>query len=188
MRIALTGGIGSGKSYVGRILERHGIRVYDCDAAAKRLMAENADLQQQLRSLVGDEVYTGGVLNRAVLAKYLLASETNKQRVNDVVHPLVASDFMQSGYEWLESAILFESGFHLRIGFDFTVCVLSPLDMRIKRIMQRDGISREKALAWIHTQMPQEEVAGRCDFVIENDGKKDLNKQIIELIKHINNK
>ena len=111
MKIAITGGIGSGKSYVCRILEKQGIRVYDCDAEAKRLMRTDARLQAGLKKLVGDQVYSAeGVLQKPVLAQFLLAGEANKQAVNDVVHPAVARDFEQSSYEWMESAILFDSG------------------------------------------------------------------------------
>ena len=85
MKIAITGGIGSGKSYVCRILEKQGIKVYDCDAEAKRLMSSDADLQAGLKRLVGDEVYNAeGILQKPVLAQFLLASEENKQAVNDV--------------------------------------------------------------------------------------------------------
>ena len=92
MKIAITGGIGSGKSYVCRILEKQGIKVYDCDAEAKRLMRYDADLQESLKQLVGEEVYSAeGILQKPVLAQFLLASEANKQAVNDVVHPAVAS-------------------------------------------------------------------------------------------------
>ena len=100
MRIAITGGIGSGKSYVCREIERHGFTVYDCDSAAKRLMRSDADLQQALCRLVGDEVCRDGVLQKAVLAEFLLASEDNKQALNAVVHPAVARDFMKSGLVW----------------------------------------------------------------------------------------
>ena len=78
MKIALTGGIGSGKSYVCRILEKQGIKVYDCDAEAKRLMRYDADLQESLKQLVGEEVYSAeGILQKPVLAQCLLASEAN---------------------------------------------------------------------------------------------------------------
>ncbi len=128
MKIAITGGIGSGKSYVCRILEKQGIRVYDCDAGAKRLMRTDAGLQAGLKKLVGEEVYSAeGVLQKPVLAQFLLAGEANKQAVNDVVHPAVARDFEQSSYEWMESAILFDSGFYRRIHLDFVVCVTAPV-------------------------------------------------------------
>ena len=164
MKIAITGGIGSGKSFVCRELERHGIRVYDSDAAAKRLMRSDKPLQQSLCSLVGEDVYDAeGVLQKPVLARFLLASEANKLAVNDVVHPAVARDFEQSDFDWLESAILFESGFIHRTHFDFVVCVTAPEEVRIQRVMARDHIDRSRTLEWLHAQMSQAEVAARCD-------------------------
>jgi dephospho-CoA kinase len=179
MRVAITGGIGSGKSYVCKRLEAFGIRVYDCDAAAKRLMRTSSALQRDLCRLVGDDVYVDGVLQKQVLAKFLLASEDNKQAVNQIIHPAVARDFECSGYEWLESAILFDSGFDRRIHFDYIVCVSAPLEIRIQRVMNRDGISREKTMEWISRQLPQEEVLKRANFEIVNDGMEDIDEQIL---------
>ncbi len=180
MKIAITGGIGSGKSYVCRELERHGIKVYDCDAGAKRLMRENLDLLAALSKLVG------GKVEKPVLAKFILASEANKQAVNDVVHPFVARDFEQSGYDWLESAILFDSGFDKRTHFDFVVCVTAPVNVRLDRIMLRDGISKEKARQWIDAVMPQEELVARSDFEIVNDGERDVAVQVADLLGKLN--
>ena len=185
LRIAITGGIGSGKSYVCHRLERYGIRVYDCDTAAKRLMRDSDELREALRQLVGDEVYVGNVLQKPVMARFLLKSEANKQAVNDVVHPAVARDFEESGYTWLESAILFDSGFDMRTRFDYIICVTAPLEVRIRRVMKRDGISRQQALDWIQRQLPQDEVRARSDFEIVNDGKANIEKQIETIIKQI---
>lgn len=180
--IAITGGIGSGKSYVCQLLEKHGIKVYDCDAAAKRLMRTSATLRQQLRQLVGPQVYRGCILQKRVLAEFLLASEAKMQAVNEIVHPAVALDFIESDYQWLESAILFDSGFHRRVPFSFVVCVSAPEAVRVRRIMARDGISEAKALEWIHRQMPQEQVEAQSDFVIVNDGVAPLEPQVDHLI------
>ena len=182
MKIAITGGIGSGKSYVCRILEKHGIRVYDCDAAAKRLMRTSDELRHKLTRLVGDDVYAAdGTLQKRTLAEFLLTSETNKQAVNDVVHPAVAADFIASGMEWLECAILFESGFDTRIKFDYIICVVAPTDVRIQRIAARDKITTDKAREWIDAQMPQEEAAQRSNFVINNDGTADVLRQVADI-------
>ncbi len=186
MKIAITGGIGSGKSYVCRELAKCGIQVYDCDAAAKRLMASNQQLQRDLCDLVGEDVYQGGVLQKPVLAKYLLASEGHKQAVNDVVHPAVARDFERSGMDWLESAILFDSGFDRRTHFDYKVCVTAPTEVRVARVMARDRISREKTLEWIHAQLPQEKVKAMCDFEIVNDGEADIARQVCLLLQSVN--
>lgn len=183
--VAITGGIGSGKSYVCHLLQKHGIEVYDCDAAAKRLLHSDAALRQELRNLVGDEVYRGADLQKKVLAKFILASDANKQAVNEVVHPAVANDFIMSGCDWLESAILFESGFHKRVDFDYVVCISAPLEDRIARIMQRDSLSRDDSQEWIRRQMPQEEIIRLSDFTIVNDGRKNLEEQIEQIIHKI---
>ena len=187
MKIAITGGIGSGKSYVCRILEKQGIKVYDCDAEAKRLMRTDAELQAGLKKLVGEEVYSAdGILQKPVLAQFILTSEANKQAVNDVVHPAVARDFEQSDCEWMESAILFDSGFDRRTHFDKVVCVSAPVAVRLQRIMQRDHISQEKAQQWIDAVMPQEELIARSDYEIVNDGERDVEAQVVHLLNLLN--
>ena len=177
-QIAITGGIGSGKSYVCHILSQKGINVYDCDAAAKRLMATSSELQTELSLAVGEDIFQGGTLQKSKLTKFLLESEANKQTINDIVHPAVAADFLSSGYTWLESAILFEAGFDHRIDFDYIVCVVAPEELRIQRIMSRDGITREQAEKWISCQTPQQAIANKCHFCINNDGTNNLETTI----------
>lgn len=184
-RIAITGGIGSGKSYVCKLLADRGVKVYDCDAAAKRIMATDTALQANLNAVVGEEVFIDGILQKPILAKFLLASEANKQAVNDVVHPAVAADFIASNYKWLESAILFDAKFNERINFDYIVCVIAPEDVRIERIAQRDSISHKQALQWIKRQMPQEEMAQKSNFIIINDGTSDLSAAIMSLLEAV---
>ena len=105
-RFAITGGIGSGKSYVCHLLEKRGISVYDCDEAAKRLMRSDKSLQMMLQHLIGGDVCRNGIIEKRVLAAFLLENDAHKQAVNDIVHPAVATDFMLSNLQWLESAIL----------------------------------------------------------------------------------
>ncbi len=186
MHIALTGGIGSGKSYVCRLLKDCGIDVYDCDAAAKRLIYTSHELQTELSTAVGCDLFEGGKLNKAALSKFIVASDANAELIDSIVHPAVAEDFKRSGYEWLESAILFESKFNERVDFDFVVCVTAPLEVRIKRVMQRDSLTRERALEWITRQMSQKEKVARADFEIVNDGERDIVCQISELIDKVN--
>ena len=178
-RIAITGGIGSGKSYVCRMLAEHGIEIYDCDAAAKRLMRTSSELRARLTGLVGSNLYDGERLNKPVMAQFLLSSDENQRAVNAIVHPAVGEDFFRSGMKWMECAILFESGFDKLV--DYKICVVAPLEIRLQRIMQRDGLTRQKAMEWISKQMPQEEVSSKCDFVIVNDGVADLQQQIENL-------
>lgn len=176
MRIAITGGIGSGKSYVCQMLKERGIGVYDCDAGAKKLMASSEEIRDALIALIGEEAYDGWKLNKAVVAKFLLESESNKLAINAIVHPAVIRDFYSSGLLWMESAILYEA--HLEHTVDKVVCVTAPENVRIDRVAKRDSISRERAKQWIDAQTPQEEVAKRADAVIVNDGVEDVNVQI----------
>ena len=185
MKIAITGGIGAGKSYICQQLSKHGIDVYDCDKAAKRLMRESADIRNRLICLVGSDVYNHHELQKSILAKFLLQSEANKQMVNAIVHPAVASDFMASEYDWLESAILFESGFYRRVYFDHIICVTAPEKVRVERIMTRDGISSEKALEWIRRQMPQQSMKEKSDYIIVNDGIRDTDIQIKNILNRL---
>ena len=173
MKTGITGGIGSGKSYVCKLLAQRGIEVYDCDAAAKRLIRTSPRLRQQLKALIGS-------LDKAAISRFLLANEENQQAVHAIVHPAVFQDFEESGMLWMESAILFESGADKLV--DRVVVVTAPEEIRIERVMQRDDITREKTLQWIARQWPQEQVIARADFEIVNDGQADLNSQIEKLL------
>jgi dephospho-CoA kinase len=176
-KIGITGGIGSGKSYVCKRLQaKYDIEVYDCDAAAKRLIRTSPDLQQQIIQLLGS-------LDKAAMSRFLLASEANQQAMNAIVHPAVFRDFQESGIQWMESAILFESGADQLV--DKSVVVTAPQEVRIQRVMQRDGITREKTLQWMNRQWSQDEVVAHADYEIVNDGIADIDKQIEQLLKII---
>ena len=179
MKIGIAGGIGSGKSYVCKRLALHGIAVYDCDAAAKRLIRTSPELQQQIISLVGS-------LDKAAMSRFLLASEANAHAIDSIVHPAVFQDFEASGMDWMESAIMYESGAYRLM--DKVVVVTAPEEVRIQRIMQRDGISREKALQWLGRQWPQQEIRARADYEIINDGTTDVDQQVEQLLVQLHQK
>ncbi len=186
MKVAITGGIGSGKSYVCKLLQQRGINIYDCDQAAKRLIRTSPDIRRQLTMLIGSEAYLGEdgqggwILNKAVVAQFLLGSEANAHAIDDIVHPAVFHDFETSGMQWLESAILYESGMDKLV--NRVIVVTAPQEIRIQRVMQRDGISREKVLEWMSRQWSQDEIRQRADYEIINDGQADLNEQIEQLL------
>lgn len=181
MRYCITGGIGAGKTYVCEKLEQRGIRIYNCDTAAKRLMHTSPALRHALTALIGPETYhADGTLNKQAVTQYLLTSEENKQRINAIVHPAVMEDFYSSGMQWMESAILYEA--RLERYVDKVIAVTAPDEIRIKRIMQRDGIPYEKARQWLDNQIDQEAVANRADFVILNDGTANVDNRLNELI------
>ena len=196
MKIGITGGIGSGKSYVCRLLEQRGYKVYDCDSAAKRLIRTSPFIRRRLTALIGPETYfkeSGDssqesgeyILNKKAVAEFLLKSEDNARAIDRIVHPAVFRDFIESGLEWMESAIIYESGIHRLV--DRVIVVTAPEELRIQRVMARDEISREKVLEWMSRQLPQEEVRQRADYEIVNDGLTDLNLQLDEILKEISN-
>ena len=118
------------------------------------------------------------------MAEFLLASEENARAIDAIVHPAVFRDFEESGLEWMESAILYESGAYRLV--DKAIVVSAPLEIRIQRVMQRDGISREKVLEWMGRQLPQDAVRARADFEIINDGKEDIDKQLNKILRKCN--
>lgn len=184
MKIAITGGIGSGKSYICNILRKKGIEIYDCDHAAKRLMDCSEVIRRQLTALVGKDAYINNHLNKQVISTFLLASDNNKTAINNIVHPVVAEDFIASGCSWMECAILYESGFYRLV--DKVIAVTAPQEIREQRIMKRDNISKEKAQAWIQLQWNQQIIAQKADYELINDGIKDINEQLDRIFKNIN--
>lgn len=183
--IAITGGIGSGKSYVAQLLAKRGITVYDCDAAAKRLMQQDAVLQEGLKKLIGADVYQGNQLQKSVVTKFLLASKEHQQAIQQLVHPAVAADFLHSPYNWIESAILFEAHFDQLIHPDIIISIIAPLQTRVHRVMQRDQLTKAQAMDWIDKQWPQEELVKRSTFTINNDDDTNLDQQIDCIFKQI---
>ena len=196
MKIGITGGIGSGKSYVCRLLEQRGYKVYDCDSAAKRLIRTSPFIRRRLTDLIGPETYfkeygdssqeSGEyILNKKAVAEFLLKSEENARAIDRIVHPAVFRDFIESGMEWMESAIIYESGIYRLV--DRVIVVTAPKELRIQRVIARDEISREKVLEWMSRQLPQEEVRQRADFEIVNDGQADINRQLDDILGKIYN-
>lgn len=181
LRLAVTGGIGSGKSFVCRSLEDRGIPVFYCDDVAKQLLRTDSEIQHALTKLVGSGLFEGGWLHKELLRDYLHQGSAAADRVNAIVHPRVAEAFRQwcnrqaaAGHRLLcmECALLFESGFDRLV--DRTLLVTAPLEVRLSRVMARDGVSREVALSWMRLQMSEEEKARRADVLLDNTNSPDL--------------
>lgn len=192
MRLGVTGGIGSGKSFVCRLLERDfGIPVYDCDSRARLLMTASPDIRGGLTALLGAGVYLpGGTLNKALLADFLFASDRNAQAVNAIVHPAVKTDFQRwaAGQSCcplvaMESAILFESGF--RDAVDAVLLVEAPLDVRLARVQERDGLTAAQVQARMNRQLSDEERRRLADFTLCNDGTVDLHSELENLLNRL---
>ena len=181
--IAITGGIGSGKTYVSNMFQERGVPIYNADTEAKRLMVQDEVIRKELIALVGEEVYQGTELNKPLLASYLFSSVEHVQQINSIVHPRVKADFV----EWLkarreyavagiESAILFEAGF--RDSVDSVIMVSAPEELRLARAMKRDGATEQQIRSRMSAQMNEDEKIKMADFVIYNDETKPLDEQI----------
>lgn len=186
MKVGLTGGIGSGKTLVCSVLEKLGVAVYYADLEARRLMNSDPELVLQISGLFGNKAYEGGNLNREFLAQRVFKDKELLTRLNELVHPAVRKDFSRwaneqkpAFYVVEEAAILFESGSDRNM--DLTVGVFSEKELRVQRVMQRDGIAREQVRMRMNSQMNEKEKMERADMVIYNDGKLMILPQIINM-------
>lgn len=193
IKLGITGGIGSGKSLVSRLLESMGVPVYISDTETKELMVTNLSIREELIALLGEGVYVDGVLNKSLLASYIFTNPEHAKQVNDIVHPRVKIDFIrwvQSHVEVpivaIESAILIEAGFAGEV--DVIVMIYAPKEVRIERAVKRDSTSREWIERRIRSQMSDEEKRKQADFVIVNDGETPLIPQVLELINLLSSK
>ena len=189
MKIGITGGIGSGKSTVCRIFRELGVPVYDSDLEAKKLTATHPEIRKQLIAKFGTEVYFDDhSLNKKYLAEIIFTKKEDLTFVNGVIHPIVNQNFndwveRHRAYPYLlkEAAILFESGAYKQM--DEVIMVFSPIDLRIKRVVQRDGVEKKTVLERIENQMSEEEKMKKSDEIVYNDDKNMLIPQILRLHK-----
>ena len=185
----ITGGIGCGKSVVSQLLRVMGYPVYDCDREARRLMSDDPELRQALCDAFGAETFlSNGTLNKPYLATRIFGDAERLAQMNALVHPAVARDIVRRnaiGHKplFVETAIYFESGFSRLIPADHVWCIAAPLELRIERAIARDHSTREKILARIGSQMPQEEKIKRADAVIWNDSTHSVIEQVNEILR-----
>jgi dephospho-CoA kinase len=191
LKIGLTGGIGSGKSTIAKIFSLIGAPIYSADREAKKLLHSD-ELKPKLISLFGTDVLNAeGELDRSEIAKKVFVDKEKLKALNLLIHPLVKKHFdawvaVQRGkYIIKEAAILFESGAHEDI--DKVIVVTSPEQLKIKRVMQRDGVSEEQVISRMKNQWNENELVKRADFIIQNDEKKLIIPQVIAIHEKIIN-
>lgn len=184
--IAITGGIGSGKTLISNIMRASGYPVYDSDTRAKILTATSPVIRKGLKDLLGEEIYEGGRLNREKLAAILFNDESYRLKINAIIHPAVFDDFkkwrnaQKCKTVFIESAILFES--HFDALADEIWCVTAPKEIRVQRVMKRNGISRRQVEERIATQMSDEEMRLKSTREIVNDEKIPVLSQLAKYI------
>lgn len=184
-KVGITGGIGSGKSTVCRMLSERGVALYDADSRAKELMSTSESLRRALIENFGEETFTASGLNRAYLAERVFHNAEQLRLLNSLVHPAVIADFeawadeQEGKYVVFESAILFEAGLESRV--DVVVAVMAPESLRVERVMARDGHSKEQVLARIKNQMSDDERSDRAKYSIVNIDVEDLEEDVEQL-------
>jgi dephospho-CoA kinase len=182
LKIGLTGGIGTGKSTVAGIFKVLGVPVFDADSAAKEIMNTDAALREAIIKTFGDGAYTGTTLNRKYLAGIVFNDAFKLEQLNALVHPatIAAAEHWASQqktpYTIKEAALLFESG--SSAGLDYIIGVYAPQALRIKRVMDRDSVSREEVLARMSRQIDEDIKRKLCDFVVINDEQQLLIPQV----------
>lgn len=184
LKVGITGGIGSGKTTVCRIFEVLHIPVYYADDRAKELMQSDLKLIASIKEIFGEQAYAGGKLNRPYISSKVFTNKALLARLNAAVHPAVAKDaelwmsqYKDLPYVLQEAALLFESGWHLRL--DKIICVLAPPELRISRLKARDKATYEEITARMKNQMSDERKAELSDFIIYNDGQHRLIPQVL---------
>jgi dephospho-CoA kinase len=192
-QVGITGGIGSGKTLVCSVLEKLGVPVYYADQKAKRLMNSHPVLKKGIEELLGKEAYSEGALDRRYVGSRVFGNRDLMEQLNSLVHPAVREDYRSWVTGWSEvpyvveeAAILFESGASRNL--DRTVLVYAPSELRIHRVMQRDGVAKEEVQRRMLHQMDEEEKRTLADEVIVNDDREMLLPQIISLHQKIINR
>jgi dephospho-CoA kinase len=185
-RIGLTGGIGSGKSFIADLLTKMGYPVYYSDSRSKELTKSNPTIREGLIDMFGEEVFNEEGLNTTLIAEKMFQDDALRLRINQLIHPIVRKDFE----EWVskqdkdlvfnEAAILFETGAYKTL--DATILVYAPESLKIERVMRRENCSKEEVLARMNKQWSDEEKMKLTNYLILNDEKIPLLVQIEKCI------
>lgn len=185
IRVGLTGGIGSGKTTVGRVFRAMGIPVFEADAEGRRLMAHDTSLQRSIVERFGAAVVNENGIDRAALAGIVFQDTEALQDLNALIHPAVRAAFdrwareQRAPYVMMEAAVLAESGGHRTL--DAIVVVSAPEPIRIRRVMQRDGVPEEAVRARLANQVSEAERLAIADHMIHNDDSRLVIPQVLEV-------
>ena len=191
LKVGITGGIGSGKSTITSLFHDLGVPIYNSDERAKWLLSNDVDLMDQIKILFGQESYSNNKLNRAHIANIVFQDNDMLKQLNAIVHPLVKIDFEN----WLllqkkeplvikEAAILIESGTYKEL--DVLIVVLADKKTRIKRVINRDNVSKEEVEKRMETQISDIERLKFANFSVDNNtDQSNLKMQVGELYKQL---
>lgn len=182
MILGLTGGIGSGKSFIANEFSKLGIPTYNSDIHAKFLMSQHPEIISKLTEKFGSNAYINGELNRKLIANKIFNNKAMIDWINKLVHPIVANNFtdwidkQQSKFVIKEAAILIESGSHKQC--NKILVVTAPEQIRIDRVIKRDNMTSEEIISRINNQISDKERLKYADFVINNNGTVVVEKDV----------
>ncbi len=186
MIVGLTGGIGSGKTTVARLLETMGCVLYNSDDRAKELYFD-AGVKAEVIALLGAEAYSEkGELNKAHISGKVFSDQALLQQLNGIIHPAVKKDFEHFTERFSqriiikESAILFETGIYKDL--EATILVTAPLDEKIQRVMARNHVTKEEVEKRMQAQWTDEQKIPLADYVIGNADNQALIPQALEIL------
>ena len=187
MKIGITGGMGSGKSFVCSIIENLGYPIFYSDKEAKWLMENNASLIAEIKKIVGNNAYTNNKINKEEIRKYIFDSAEKRKKLNEIVHPAVtqhfdywAQQFKSNSLLFNESALLIETGSYKR--FDKIILITASQDVKIKRLIQRENVSTEEIRLRMNSQLSDEVKKDHADYIIENNETDFLLPKIFTII------
>lgn len=181
----ITGGIGSGKSMVCGLFSILGVPIFNADAEAKKLYHTDATLAEWVKQQFGPEVYEQNRFQPKVLASKVFGNPEALVALNAQVHPRIRQKAAEwrtgqvAPYTLTEAALMMESGSYL--DYDAIVLVEAPLEIRLKRITQRDGVSEEQALQRLQAQWTDEQRRPLANYIITNDEHQALMPQVMQL-------
>ena len=190
--VACTGGIGSGKSAIVKAFETLGVPAYDCDGGVKRLYREDEGLKASVAALLGSEVLNGGNLDFKAMSSRLFGNRKLLLQLEELVYPVLGEDIrrwagrQKGNLVIVESAIFLEKAFFANFA-DFVITVSAPEEVRVARVMARDGASREDVLKRMSNQWTDAMREEHSDYVIRTDDRHPVLPQIIELIEKLEN-
>ena len=192
--IGLTGGIAAGKSQVSRILSELGAIIIDADVIAREIVEKGTSTWEEIRDEFGEEYFLAdGSLNRKKLGKLVFSDKHALRKLTDITHPAIRNSIISRLDELktqdYKGVVVVDAALLLEVGWDDLVdevwVVDAPLEIRITRLMDRDGLSREEALNRINSQMTQEEKNEKADKIIKNESNMDnLEKQVERALEH----
>lgn len=188
--IGLTGGIGSGKTFISKIINSYKkFKIFDSDFEAKKIIKNNLEVINSIKNSFGPLAYVKNNLNKKYISEVVFSDLKKLKLLNQIVHPKVfeALEIYKTKNSdkiiIIESALLFESGMY--INNDINILVVSPVELRLDRITKRDNITREKAKQIINSQWKDSKKINLADFIIENINKLETEKVLKNLIKDI---